>query len=97
VGFYRDKLKLPVHHEREWFVEFHLTKAAYLSIADASLTSVKSADGDGVTVSWQVDDIELTHGWLHGLGIDTSEIKTIWDARSFFFFDPEGHRIEIWA
>ena len=97
VGFYRDKLKLSVHYEREWLVEFHLTGEAYLSIADATLTSIESADGDGVTLSWRVADIEMTRGWLKELGVKTSQIKSVWGARSFFFFDPEGHRIEIWA
>jgi catechol 2,3-dioxygenase-like lactoylglutathione lyase family enzyme len=97
VGFYRDTLKFSVHHERDWFIEFHLTGSSYLSIADASLASIKSAEGDGVTLSWQVEDIKLAHGWLHEIGVKTSPIKSIWGARSFFFFDPEGHRIEIWA
>lgn len=97
VGFYRDTLKFSVHHERDWFIEFHFTGSSYLSIADASLASLKSADGDGVTLSWQVEDIELAHGWLHELGVKTSPIKSIWGAQSFYFFDPEGHRIEIWT
>ncbi len=97
VEFYRDTIKLPVYHEKEWFVEFHLTGNSFLSIADASLTSIKSADGDGITLSWQVKDIELTYRWLHELDVETSPIKPIWGARSFYFFDPEGHRIEIWA
>jgi len=97
VRFYRDTLKFSVHYERDWFIEFHLTGSSYLSIADESLASIKSANGDGVTLSWQVKDIELAQGWLHELGVKTSPIKLIWGVRSFFFFDPEGHRIEIWA
>ena len=97
VRFYRDTLKFSVKHETEWFVEFHLTGNTYLSIADASFTSIKSVDGDGITLSWQVEDIEFSHRWLHKLGVKTSQIKTIWGARSFYFFDPEGHRIEMWT
>ena len=97
VEFYRDILSLPVNHEKEWFVEFYLTGTSFLSIADASSASIKSADGAGVTISWQVEDIGLTYGWLQELGVKTSLVKTIWGARSFYFFDPEGHRIEIWA
>ncbi|UCD89478.1 MAG: VOC family protein [Desulfobacterales bacterium] len=97
IRFYRDTLKFSVHHEREWFVEFHLTGSTYLSIADASLASIKSAGGDGITLSWQVEDIDLAFGWLHELGVKTSPIKPIWGARSFYFYDPEGHRIEVWA
>ena len=97
VEFYRDILSLPVNQEREWFVEFHLTGTSFLSIADASSASIESADGDGVTLSWQVEDLELAHGWLNELGVETSPVKPIWGVRSFYFFDPEGHRIEIWA
>ena len=97
VAFYRDILSLPVNQEKGWFVEFHLTGTSFLSIADASSASIKSADGAGLTLSWQVEDIELTHGWLQELGVKTSSVKPIWGARSFYFFDPEGHRIEIWA
>jgi catechol-2,3-dioxygenase len=97
AGFYRDKLNLPVSHEREWFIEFHLAKATFLSIADVSSASIKSADGDGITLSWQVEDIELAHEWLQELGVKTSPIKSTWNALAFYFFDPEGHRIEMWA
>ncbi|MFC1567494.1 VOC family protein [Thermodesulfobacteriota bacterium] len=97
VGFYRDTLKFSVHYERDWFIEFHLTGSSYLSIADESLSSIKSVDGNGVTLSWQVEDIELAHGWLHELGIKTSPIKSIWGVQSFYFFDPEGHRVELWT
>jgi catechol 2,3-dioxygenase-like lactoylglutathione lyase family enzyme len=97
VEFYRDILSLAVSQEKEWFVEFHLSGTSFLSIADASSASIKSADGAGVTLSWQIEDIELTHGWLKELGVKTSPVKTIWGTRSFYFFDPEGHRIEIWT
>lgn len=97
VRFYRDTLKLSVNYKKDWFIEFHLTESSYLSIADASLASIKSADGDGVTLSWQVEDIELTYGRLKEIGVKTSPVKPIWGVRSFYFFDPEGHRIEIWA
>lgn len=97
VGFYRDILNLPVNHEKEWFVEFHLAGTSFLSIADASSASIESANGDGITLAWQVEDVALAHGWLHARGVKTSNITSIWGARSFYFFDPEGHRIEAWA
>jgi len=97
VRFYRDTLNFSVNHERDWFLEFHLTGSSYLSIADESLASIKSVDGNGVTLSWQVEDIELAQGKLHELGVKTSPIESIWGSQSFYFFDPEGHRIELWA
>jgi len=78
-------------------VEFHLTGDTYLSIADAGHASINSADGDGITLSWQVEDIESAHRRLQQLGVTTSRIKHIWGAQAFYFFDPEGHRIELWS
>ena len=40
VAFYRDPLRLPVTHHTDWFVEFHLAAASYLSIADASRATI---------------------------------------------------------
>jgi len=31
------------------------------------------------------------------LGVDVSKIKSIWGARAFYLYDPEGHRVELWA
>ena len=69
----------------------------YLSLADATCASIKSADGDGITLSWQVEDVESAHRRLQQLGVTTSQIKPIWEAQAFYFFDPEGHRIELWS
>ena len=69
----------------------------YLSIANAASASIKSAEGDGITLSWQVEDVEFAHRRLQQLGVTTSHIKRIWGAQAFYFFDPEGHRIELWS
>jgi len=97
VRFYRDVLRLSINHQTEWLVEFHLADESYLSIANAANTSIQSADGEGITLSWQVDDLAETHRRLNELGVKTSEIKPIWGARAFYFSDPEGHRIELWS
>ena len=97
VRFYRDVLNFEINHKTEWFVEFHLVGDTYLSIADASRASIKSAAGDGITLSWQVQDVEFAHRRLQQLGVKTSRIKRIWGARAFYFLDPEGHRIELWS
>ena len=96
VRFYRDILNFTIQHETEWFVEFHLMDDTYLSIANAASASVKSAEGDGITLSWQVEDVESAHRRLQQLGVTTSPIKHIWGARAFYFYDPEGHRVELW-
>ena len=97
VRFYRDVLELPIHHQTKWLVEFHLPGDSYLSIANAAATSIQSAGGGGITLSWEIDDVAATHRYLLGRGLKTSEIRPIWGASAFYFSDPEGHRIELWS
>ena len=97
VRFYRDQLNLPVNFSSEWFVEFSLTEISRLSIADEKRSSIKSCGGKGVTLALEVDDIEAMRGYMETIGLKPTVIsKHPWDARVFHFFDPEGHRIEIW-
>ena len=97
VKFYRDVFNFVINHESEWFVEFQLADNTYLSIANTANASIKSADGGGITLSWQVEDVEKTHHRLNQLGIKTSLIKLVWGSRAFYLFDPEGHRLELWS
>lgn len=97
VRFYREMLRFRVTHENDWFVEFELTGNSRIAIADARRASVKSAGGKGITLSFQVEDIDATRRFLRDATVEVSEIKAIWDSRSFFVYDPEGHRIEFWA
>lgn len=97
VRFYRDVLNFEVNHESEWFVEFQLAENTYLSIANAANASIKSAGGNGITLSWQIVDVEKTRHRLAQIGIQTSRIKRIWGSRAFYIFDPEGHRLELWS
>ena len=97
VAFYRDLLQLPVSHEVDWMVEFQLTQESFFSIADASRTTIRSAGGRGITISIQVHDLDGIRSHLNAAGVETPPIRRIWSARTLFFHDPEGHRIEIWA
>ena len=97
VRFYRDLIKLPVLMEKAWFVEFQLTDNSCLSVADAARTSIASAGGDGITLSWLVKDIDAVHDRMLADGIDVGPFTVTWGARAFYLFDPEGHRIEVWA
>jgi len=90
-------LGLSIHHQTKWLVEFHLIDESYLSIANAASTSIQSADGDGITLSWRVEDVIRAHHSLNELGVKTSEIKPIWGVHAFHFSDPEGNRIELWS
>jgi predicted enzyme related to lactoylglutathione lyase len=97
VKFYRDVLKLSVNHETEWLVEFQLIENTYLSIAHTDRTSIQSSNGSGITLSFQVENVDVAQGQLREIGIETGPIKPIWGARAFYIFDPEGHRIELWS
>jgi len=97
VKFYRDVLNFVIHHQTDWFVEFQIVGNTYISIANATYASIQSADGNGITLSWQVEDVESVYYLLNELGVKTSRIKNIWGAKAFYFFDPEGHRVELWA
>ena len=43
------------------------------------------------------EDVESAYHLLIKLGVKTSQIKNIWGAKAFYFFDPEGYRVELWA
>ena len=97
IKFYRDMLKLRVNYETEWLVEFRLVDNAYLSIANADGTSIQSSNGNGITLSFQVESVDVAHRRLRDLGIKAGPIKPIWGARAFYIYDPEGHRVELWS
>ena len=98
VDFYRHGLGLGVNFECDWFVEFRLGGAANLSIADERRASVNSVAGQGVTLALQVDDIDAAWRHLHDKGLQPGPVNDhAWGARVFYFFDPEGHRLEIWS
>ena len=97
VTFYRDVLGLGVHVETDWFVEFRVAEDAFLSIADQERASVRSAGGEGITLSFQVADAAGWHARLALRGVAVGPIRNHWNAAAFFFRDPEGHRIEVWS
>lgn len=97
VKFYRDRLKLPILFAADWFVEFGLNAVSRLSIADEKRSSIKGCNGKGITLTMEVNDIEAVRTDMEEIGLKPTRIrKHPWDARVFYIFDPEGHRIEIW-
>ncbi len=96
VLFYRKTLGLPVQFENDWFVEFQLSENAFVSVANASRTSIDDAGGQGITLSWQIENLDGAKSGLANVGVSTGDVKTKWGARRFFFHDPEGHRLELW-
>lgn len=96
LAFYRDILKFPITHQNEWFVEFQLTPQSYLSVANADRATINSVEGQGITLAWQVNDIDALHGDLQTQGITVTPMQKKWGAHVFYIHDPEGHRIEFW-
>ncbi len=96
VTFYRNTFEFPITYQTDWFVEFQLTLGAYLSIADESRTSIRSVSGQGITLSWQVANLQAMRAALLKQNIPVSTIRKKWGAFLFYLHDPEGHRIELW-
>jgi len=96
VAFYREIFRFRITHQTPWFVEFQLSESAFLSIADAQHTSIESVAGQGITLSWQTDDVQHMHETLQQAGVAVTDIKKKWNANLFYLRDPEGHRIELW-
>lgn len=97
VRFYRDRLHLPVNFSTDWFVEFRLTDSSRLSLADEKRSSIKSGGGRGITIALEVDDIETAHLFAEQMRLNPTTVrKHPWNAQVFYFFDPEGRRVEIW-
>lgn len=96
VAFYRDLFKFSITHQTDWFVEFQLMPHTFLSVANETRATIHSVNGQGITLSWQVEDIDEAYIYWSKQGISTTEIKKKWGAFVFYLHDPEGHRIELW-
>lgn len=98
VAFYRDRLGLEIAFRNDWIVEFRLTPTAFLSVADQSRTTMASGNGKGVTLSFQIDDLQAAHRAFIKDGLTPTAIRTqVMGADVFYLFDPEGNRIEFWS
>jgi catechol 2,3-dioxygenase-like lactoylglutathione lyase family enzyme len=98
LHFYREGLCLPVCHETDWLVELRLAPAAFLSVADERRARIKSAGGQGLTLSWQVPELRAARDQLRARGLDPGPIRPhAWGAMVCYLRDPEGHRIELWT
>lgn len=97
VRFYRDLMGLSVNFQNDWFVEFRLNAGSRLSVADEKRAAIKSCDGKGSTIALQVEDIQSVWESFGNNGVNLSQIRSHpWNAKVFYLFDPDGHRIEIW-
>jgi predicted enzyme related to lactoylglutathione lyase len=98
LRFYRVLFDSPGDPLKDWFVEFSINATARISVADEKHASIKSANGKGITLSIQIEDIERQWDRLHRSGLAPNEIRVhSWGAKVFYLFDPEGHRVEMWT
>lgn len=96
VSFYKEQIHLPIIFENDWFVEFQLTDTSFLSIANSNRATISDVQGQGVTLTWEVSDIEKVKEQLEKQAITTTAIQRRWGALVFYCHDPEGHRLEFW-
>lgn len=97
VHFYRKHLRFSVNYSSDWFVEFEITPESRLSVADEKHSSIKSSGGSGITLTFEVEDIESTWNNLKRNKLKPTKIEIHpWNAKVFYIKDPEGHRIEVW-
>lgn len=97
VCFYQQQLCLPINYQNDWFVEFRLTPSSFVSIANATRASITAVDGQGITLTLQVNDVPAVHHFLQAQGVAVGPIQHKWQANLFYCHDPEGHRLEVWA
>lgn len=98
VSFYHSLLNLPVITSLDWFIEFKISSTSRLSIADESKTSIESNEGKGITITFEVDDIQITQSNLIQMGLEDPVIKDHhWGAQVIHIYDPEGNRVEFWT
>jgi hypothetical protein len=88
---------LAVSFENDWFVEFEVAPASFVSIADAARSSITPGDGRGITLSWQVTDVVATSRELRAVGVDVGPVRRRFGAPVVDLFDPAGNRIELWS
>lgn len=96
VTFYRRQIGLPVAFENDWFVEFSLNAETFVSVADSRRASIKDVQGQGVTLTWRVGNIQAARAELQGRAVHVTPIRRRWGSLVCYFRDPEGHRIELW-
>ena len=96
VDFYATTIGFDRSLENDWFVEFDLHDGAHLSVANADRATIAANGGDGLTLSWQVADLDAERSRLSALGVAVSAPTPRWGALTAFLHDPEGNRIELW-
>ncbi len=105
VGFYRDKVGLPVRFRDEGYAELAVegAKLALLArgrvpgLVGESQAARPAAGAHEAAVTLLVEDVDRTYRELADRGVpflDTPKDRP-WRQRSAHFHDPEGHLVEI--
>lgn len=100
LSFYRERLNLTSVFENDWFVEFEVNQNTYISIANASKATISPNYGKGITITFQVknmDQLNQLHKHLVEQNVRTTPMQKKWEAFLFHCFDPEGNRLEFWV
>lgn len=98
VAFYRDRLGFTVSFANAWFVEMQVCGTSKLSVADQRRTSIRSAAGHGLTLTFEVADLAYVHAELARAGAAPGAMRAHgFGAQVFYLRDPEGNRIEFWS
>jgi catechol 2,3-dioxygenase-like lactoylglutathione lyase family enzyme len=98
VRFYKECLEFQEVLSKPWFVEFAVNPYARLSVADRKRTTMESSGGQGITITFQVDDLHRFYERLKSMDLKPTDIREhSWGAKLFHIHDPEGHRLEFWT
>lgn len=97
VAFYRDALGFEVAFQNAWFVEFSVAADAFVSVADASRSTIAAGTGAGLTLSFEVDDLEAVRVDLVRAGAAAGELGSRFGASTLDVYDPVGNRLEFWS
>lgn len=73
-------------------------KTSFCSAADQSCTTMSSADGKGITFSFQIDNLKIVHRTFSTDGLEPTDIcSQVVGADVFYLRDPEESIIEFWC
>ena len=98
VEFYRDIIGFQEKMANNWLIEFEVAEHVCLSVAKASATSINSAGGAGITVTFKVPDTHIMWDTLNDKGVKVTPIRqSRLGGQAFFLRDPEGNRLEFWS
>ncbi len=99
VHFYQQVLGFETSFAKDdWFRELIVNDGARISLANVKHCTIPSGAGKGLTLSWQVPELERLREALLAQGVRVSAItSSSWRAPWFYAWDPEGHRIEFWS